>query len=97
MIILKRLGSESSPVELRQKVANILRAQWIVVKGDYSLMKIFWMLALYLLQDPVDTVRNEMAQSISTALSNEMMSYPGSVQSNFSIDMIIYSEMLIGE
>lgn len=80
MEILNRYGSESNAVELRQTVAHAMKQLWILVKDDSYLVQYYWMLTFNLLQDPVDIVRNEMAKSISTALSNEMISYPGMPQ-----------------
>lgn len=77
MEVLQRLGSESCPVELRQAVALVLKNQWTLVKYDSWLMRNYWLLTLTLLQDPAESVRNEMAKSISVALSHEMISYPG--------------------
>ena len=77
MEILQKMSSESCPVELRHAVAQVLKNQWTLVKNDCSLMQQYWLLTLTLLQDPVESVRNEMAKSISIALSKEMTLYPG--------------------
>eukprot|EP00731_Ephydatia_muelleri_P031195 Em0022g709a len=77
MEILQKMSSELCPVELRHAVAQVLKNQWTLVKNDCSLMQQYWLLTLTLLQDPVESVRNEMAKSISIALSKEMTLYPG--------------------